>query len=130
MNGWSRKSPRSAGDVPTAVKNLLVATKQLQEVLTLWSVQRATETDVSNNYVTVGTEFNETVNAFAYHKIRLNEIHSVPRDLRIVLEQCLGEDPSPQILDQYMPEVRQILCTLLQGLRSKQEAWRIVGGGA
>jgi len=129
MNGWRRQSPRSAGDVPTAVKNLLVATKRLQEALRLWSIQQATETDVSNIYVTVGTEFNEVVGAFAQHKIDLSEIHSVPRDLRGVLEQCLGEDPSPQALAMYMPQVRQILYTLLQGLRSRQEAWRVVAGG-
>ncbi|KIM88309.1 hypothetical protein PILCRDRAFT_814208 [Piloderma croceum F 1598] len=125
-NGWKRQPPRSAGDVPTTVKNLLVATKQLQEVLGLWSVHQASETEVSNTYVTVGTEFNTAVEAFAHHKINLSEVHSVPKDLRNVLEQCLGEDPSPRTLAIYMPEVRQILRTLLQGLRSKQEAWRAV----
>jgi hypothetical protein len=128
-NGARRQSPRSSDDVPTAVRNLLVATKQLQEALRLWSVQQATEMEVSDTYVTVGTDFNETVSAFAQHKIDLSEIHSVPRDLRGVLEQCLGEDPSPEALAIYMPEVRQILYSLLQGLRSKQEAWRVVGGG-
>jgi len=128
-NGWKRQSPRSTGDVPTAVKNLLVATKQLQEMLSLWSTQRATESDVSDTYVTVGTEFNNAVNAFAQHKIDLSEVHSVPKDLRAVLEQCLGEHPSPQTLAMYMPDIRQILYTLLQGLRSKQEVWRAVAGG-
>jgi len=129
-NGWKRQSPRSAGDVPTTVKNLLVAMKQLQEALRLWSVRQATETEVSNTYVVVGTEFNNTVIAFSQHKIDLSsEVHLVPRDLRSVLEQCLGDDPSPQVLETYMPQVRQILYTLLQGLRSKQEAWRAVAGG-
>jgi len=125
-NGWRRQAPRSAGDVPAAVRNLLVATRQLQEALRLWSIQQANETDVSNTYVTFGTEFNEATNAFAHHKIDLSEVRSVPGDLRGVLEQCLGEEPSPQVLAVYMPEVRQILYTLLQGLRSKQEAWRAV----
>jgi hypothetical protein len=58
-----------------------------------------------------------------------SEVHSVPRDLRTVLEQCLGEDPSPEALSTYMPEVRKILYALLQGLRSKQEAWRVASGG-
>ena len=63
--------------MPTAVKNLLVATKQLQEVLRLWSVRQATETDVSNTYVTVGTEFNCAVEAFAQHKIDLRFVYLV-----------------------------------------------------
>ena len=62
---------RSVGDVPTAVKNLLLATKQLQVALRQWSIQQASETEVSDTYVTVGTEFNETVKAFAQHKIDL-----------------------------------------------------------
>jgi len=115
--------------VPTAVRNLLIATKQLQEALRSWSVQQATETDVSNTYVTVGTSFNEAISAFGLHKIDLSEVLSVPRDLRGVLEQCLGEEASPEALAIYMPKVRQILYTLLQGLRSKQEAWRVIGGG-
>ena len=89
MNGWKRQSPvrfvylyvsidhtdrrlqRSAGDVPTAVKNLLVATKQLQEELKLWSIRKASETEVSDIYVIVGTEFNNVVLAFSHHKIDL-----------------------------------------------------------
>jgi hypothetical protein len=72
--------------VPTAVKNLLVATKQLQEGLRLWSVQQATETDVSNIYVAVGTEFNEVVSAFAQHKIDLRSVRTTPSDQT----QCLN----------------------------------------
>lgn len=57
-----------------------------------------------------------------------SEIHSVPKDLRTVLEQCLAEDPSPEVLAMFMPEVRQVLFKLLKGLQSKQEAWRAKGG--
>lgn len=66
-----QKAQRSPGDVPTAVRNLLVATKRLQESLRLWSLDRATENEVSNVYVTVGTEFNVVINAFAQHRIEL-----------------------------------------------------------
>jgi hypothetical protein len=49
-----------------------------------------------------------------------SEVYAVPKDLRDILENCLGEDPSPQVLNTYMPEVRRVVYTLLQGLQSKQ----------
>lgn len=62
---------RTPGDVPTAVKELLASTKDLQAVLRQWSQRGATETDVSNIFVKVGTEFHTTIDAFAYHGINL-----------------------------------------------------------
>jgi hypothetical protein len=104
-NGWKRQSPvgiihldasishtdrqpqRSAGDVSTTIKNLLVATKQLQEALKLWSTHQATETEVSNTYVTIGTEFNNVVTAFSQHKIDLRSVHNILFDTG----QCLTQ---------------------------------------
>ncbi|KIK55282.1 hypothetical protein GYMLUDRAFT_48006 [Collybiopsis luxurians FD-317 M1] len=129
--GWShlpRVSSRTPGDVPSAVRNLLLSMKQLQDILKHWSVGQASETQVSDVYVQIGTDFNATVHAFAYHKIDLSDIHSIPKDLRNVLEQCLAEDPSPQILAVFMPQVRQVLYRLLRGLQARQDAWRAVGG--
>jgi hypothetical protein len=57
-----------------------------------------------------------------------SDVHSIPSDLRNVLERCLGEDPSREILALYMPEIRQILYNLLEGLRAKQPQWRAAGG--
>jgi len=51
------------------VRSLLLATKQLQEVLHQWSAGQVTETDVSDVYVRIGTDFNHTLHAFAYHNI-------------------------------------------------------------
>jgi len=118
------------GDVPTAVHNLLLSTKQLQKILTQWSLGQVSETQVSDVYVQIGTDFNAAIQAFAYHRIELSEIHSVPQELRTVLEQCLAEDPSPQVLAMFMPEVKQTLFKLLRGLQSKQEAWRTRGAAA
>jgi hypothetical protein len=130
-SGWSnfsRVTSRAPGDVPSAVRNLLLSMKQLQETLKHWSVGQATETQVSDVYVQIGTDFNATVHAFSYHKIDLSDIHSIPKDLRNVLEQCLAEDPSPDILAMFMPQVRQVLYRLLRGLQARQDAWRAVGG--
>lgn len=134
------------GDVPGTVRSLLLSAKQLQELLQLWSVKQATEGQVSDAYVKIGTDFNATVHAFAWHHIDLryvyllhlcqqsgtltvdySDIHSIPKELRAVLENCLGEDPSPETLEQYMPEVRRVLYKLLRGLQARQEEWRAVG---
>lgn len=114
-----------ARDVCSSVKSLLLATKQLQETLRLWSLEKATESDVSDCYVRIGNEFNATVTAFSHHDIELTEIFSIPKDLREVLEVCLGEDPSPQLLQRYMPEIRRILYQLYQGLQNKQDAYTL-----
>lgn len=49
---------------------------------------------------------------------------SVPDDLRSVLETCLSEDATASNLEIYLPTVRQIITSLLQGLRSKQTIYR------
>ncbi|KAF8159902.1 hypothetical protein B0H34DRAFT_705284 [Crassisporium funariophilum] len=112
-------------DVPTAVHNLLSSTKRLQEVLRLWSLDQATEGDVSDLYVQIGNEFNVTISAFAYHQIDLSDIHSIPAELRIVLEHCLSEDPAPEVLDKFIPDLRQVLFKLLKGLQNRQDKWRL-----
>ena len=62
-------------DVPRAVASLLDTTKQLQEMLRLWSMSRATEQHVSDLYVRLGTEFNTTVVAFQQFGIDLRCVH-------------------------------------------------------
>jgi len=119
---------RNQVDVPGAVRNLLLSTKRLQDLLKQWSMGQATEGQVSDAYVQIGTDFNTTIRAFAYHQIDLSDIHSIPGELRVPLEQCLGEDPSPEILENYMPQVKQVLYKLLKGLQARQEAWRAAGG--
>ncbi|KAJ6578762.1 hypothetical protein DFH09DRAFT_913745 [Mycena vulgaris] len=119
---------RNPGDVPAAVRSLLLSTKQLQKSLSQWSVGQVSETEVSDVYVQIGTDFNNTIQAFAYHRIDLSDIHSVPNELRTVLEQCLAEDPSREVLAMFMPDVKQVLVKLLRGLQSRQEAWRTRGG--
>jgi hypothetical protein len=59
------------GDVSTAVRNLLLSTKELQKILTEWSVGRVSETQVSDVYVQIGTDFNTAIQAFAYHRIEM-----------------------------------------------------------
>ncbi|KAF9244214.1 hypothetical protein BU15DRAFT_42269, partial [Melanogaster broomeanus] len=115
-------------DVSTAVHNLIRAMKGIQDSLRLWSSQQATPEQVSDCYMQFGVEFNIIVRAFEGYDIPTSDLHAIPARLRTMLEDCLGEDPSPNALKQYMPEVRQIFYELLQGLRSKQYAWRNAPG--
>ena len=48
----------------------------------------------------------------------------VPADLRTVLEQRLSEEASTDNLEVYLPTVRQIITSLLQGLHGKQSIYR------
>ncbi|KAH0582504.1 hypothetical protein H2248_010447 [Termitomyces sp. 'cryptogamus'] len=115
------------GDVPNSVRSLLLSMKHLQALLKKWSFGHATDNQVSDAYVQIGHDFNTTVRAFAYHSIDLSDIHSIPGELRVPLEQCLGEDPSPETLELYMPEVRRVLYKLLKGLQARRDQWKTAG---
>lgn len=54
---------------------------------------------------------------------------NVPEDLRGVLEDCLSEDANSKNLDKYLPKVRAIITSLLQGLRGKQSVFRQIVSG-
>ena len=49
---------------------------------------------------------------------------SITGDLRTVLERCLSEEPSSEVLDTFMPEVRHVLFKLLRGLKTQHESWQ------
>lgn len=56
-----------------------------------------------------------------------SDLLSIPNDLRLVLEECLGLQPSPAVFNHYIPQVRTVLFRLLQGLQKKQGPyWRAV----
>jgi len=65
---------KKADEVPSTVQNLLLSTKRLQDVLRLWSVEQATEGDVSDLYVQIGNQLNQTINAFAQHQIDMRYV--------------------------------------------------------
>ncbi|KIL69454.1 hypothetical protein M378DRAFT_786433 [Amanita muscaria Koide BX008] len=122
----SDRSTRQNGHpaVESAVTRLLVSIKQLLESLTQWSQLKVDEMAVSDVYVRLGNDFNAAVTAFAAYNIEMSELITVPDDLRNVLEQCLAEEANAEILDIYLPSVRQIITNLLQGLRGKQSIYR------
>ncbi|KAF9812975.1 hypothetical protein IEO21_05860 [Rhodonia placenta] len=122
----SERSTRSGANpaVESAVTRLLVSIKQLLESLTKWSRQEVTENDISDVYVRLGNDFNAAVAAFAQFNIQMTELMGVPEELRGILETCLSEDATSENLELYLPEVRKIITSLLQGLRTKQSEYR------
>jgi len=117
-------SPPSHIDVPTIVHNLIRDMQALEAALYRWGSTQATPDDVSNCYVQFGVEFNAVVQAFKGYDIPTSDLHAIPAQLRLALEECLGEEPSPVALDRYLPDIRKLLSELLLGLRAKHPAWR------
>ncbi|KAF8968668.1 Bud site selection protein 6 [Entomortierella lignicola] len=110
--------------IETTVTKLLVATKQLLEGLTLWSTRKMTEEQVSDIFVQLATQFNLASQAFHEVNIDTTELSHIPDDLRNCLEIALGEEPSPESIEQYLPRIKEIIINLLQGLRLKQNLYR------
>jgi len=112
-------------NVQETVAALLETTKQLQSCLRRWSIGKASDEQVSDVYVDFGTKFNATVTAFMSLGIDLSDLYSIPIDLRTHLEECLGEEASPTVLEQHMPRIKQDIYKLLIGLKGKQEPYRL-----
>ncbi|KAG5520025.1 hypothetical protein PMAC_001101 [Pneumocystis sp. 'macacae'] len=113
--------------VESSITKLLLATKQLLEVLNAWSHGTAEEHDVSDVYVRLGNEFNHASAAFLGERIDISDLASIPEDLRLILENTLAEEASPEALERYLPKIRAIIINLLQGLKRKQAEYRSRG---
>ncbi|GAA5991329.1 hypothetical protein JCM10908_003261 [Rhodotorula pacifica] len=116
--------PPSTSHLESTITRLLVATKQLLEGLARWSRREVDENAISEIYVKLGNDFNVACAAFAREGITMNELLSVPADLRVCLETCLSDQPSQATLERHLPQVRQIIIGLLHGLREKQRLYR------
>ena len=103
---------------------MLIATKQLLETLTQWSRHNATEGEVSDVYVRLGYEFNIACRAFNGIGVDTSDLGPVPELLRAILEETLSQEASPASLDKFLPRIRDIIITLLHGLKRKQQRLR------
>ncbi|TRM58125.1 hypothetical protein BD626DRAFT_190067 [Schizophyllum amplum] len=66
---------------------------------------------------------------FAHTNARHSDMHSIPAELRVVLERCLAQEPSSEALARHMPGIRTVIYRLLQGLqRSRARGRRSAGG--
>ncbi|KAL8910754.1 MAG: hypothetical protein Q9171_004000 [Xanthocarpia ochracea] len=110
--------------IEKSVTHLLVATKQLLETLTQWSRHTATEGEVSDVYVRLGYEFNIACRAFNSIGVETSDLGPVPELLRSILEETLSQEASPASLDRFLPRIRDIIISLLHGLKRKQSRLR------
>lgn len=110
--------------IEKSVTHLLVATKQLLETLTQWSRHTATEGEVSDVYVRLGYEFNIACRAFNSIGVETTDLGPVPELLRAILEETLSQEASPTSLDNFLPRIRDIIISLLHGLKRKQSRLR------
>ena len=110
--------------IEKSVTHLLVATKQLLETLTQWSRHTATEGEVSDVYVRLGYEFNIACRAFNFIGVETTDLGPVPELLRAILEETLSQEASPASLDRFLPRIRDIIISLLHGLKRKQSKLR------
>ncbi|KAL8694727.1 MAG: hypothetical protein Q9218_000653 [Villophora microphyllina] len=110
--------------IEKSVTHLLVATKQLLETLTQWSRHTATEGEVSDVYVRLGYEFNIACRAFNSIGVDTTDLGPVPELLRNILEETLSQEASPASLDRFLPRIRDIIISLLHGLKRKQSRLR------
>ena len=102
----------------------MIATKQLLETLTQWSRHTATEGEVSDVYVRLGYEFNIACRAFNGIGVDTSDLGPVPELLRSILEETLSQEASSASLDRFLPRIRDIIITLLHGLKRKQQRLR------
>lgn len=110
--------------IEKSVTHLLIATKQLLETLTQWSRHTATEGEVSDVYVRLGYEFNIACRAFTSIGVDTSDLGPVPELLRAILEETLSQEASSASLDRFLPKIRDIIITLLHGLKRKQQKLR------
>lgn len=79
---------------------------------------------MSDVYVRLGYEFNLACRAFNSIGVDTSDLGNVPDLLRHILEDTLSQPASPQALDNYLPRIRDIIITLLHGLKRKQSKLR------
>lgn len=123
-NTVSCKPTQQLSQIEKSVTHLLIATKQLLETLTQWSRHTATEGEVSDVYVRLGYEFNIACRAFTSIGVDTSDLGPVPELLRAILEETLSQEASSASLDKFLPRIRDIIISLLHGLKRKQQKLR------
>ncbi|KAI5960215.1 BUD6 [Candida pseudojiufengensis] len=119
-NNTNAQRKKPSNSVESCVTRLLVSTKHLLESLTLWARQEADDKFVSDAYVKLGNDFRAATRAFNNDGMDVSDLGDVPQALRAILETALSEAPSQENLDRFLPNIRNIIVTLLQTLKAKQ----------
>ena len=58
------------------------------------------------------------------HGVFISDLQWIPRQLRESVSVAMLENPSPAVLDQYLPRIREVIVHLLHGLKGKQALLR------
>lgn len=117
---------QSLNTIESSVTRLLVSTKHLLESLTQWARREVDDKYVSDAYVKLGNDFRASVRAFTHVGVDISDLGDVPQALRVILEAALSEPPSQESLDRFLPNIRNIIVTLLQNLKLKQNKAKLL----
>lgn len=90
----------------------------------MWSRGTSSESEVSDVYVRLGYEFNIACRAFNAIGVETTDLGPVPDLLRHILEDTLSQEASQASLDKFLPRIRDIIISLLHGLKKKQQRLR------
>ncbi|KAH8833790.1 hypothetical protein DL96DRAFT_464186 [Flagelloscypha sp. PMI_526] len=120
------KASGTPGDVPTAVRDLLLTVKDLQSSIEQWARGCTSSREVNELYIQLGMDLNTTISAFQHHQLDISEVRTVPRDLRSVLEPWMTSPEPLATLPFRMPQIRQVLSRLLKTLNAQQTRWNAI----
>ncbi|EGV64558.1 Bud site selection protein 6 [Yamadazyma tenuis] len=116
----------STNSIESSVTRLLVSTKHLLESLTQWAKKEVDDKFVSDAYVKLGNDFRAASRAFNHAGVDISDIGDVPQALRVILESALSEAPSQENLNRFLPNIKNIIVSLLQNLKSKQNKAKLI----
>ncbi|KAI9361787.1 actin interacting protein 3-domain-containing protein [Pilaira anomala] len=114
----------ASGEIEQVVTKLLRTTKALLEALTQWSHSRASNADIFEIHDTLEKQFFLVSQTFEESNVFMNDLQWIPRQLRDSVSVAMLEPPSPTVLDQYLPRIREVIVHLLHGLKGKQAMLR------
>ena len=125
MRQPSEKTKKALSQVEKSVTHQLVAIKHLLEGLTEWAKGTVEDGEISDRFVRLGYEFHLSCRHFNELGIDTADLGNVPELLRPLLEDTLSQDASQESLDRYLPRIRDIIISLLHGLKGKQRKLRL-----
>ncbi|KAK9459427.1 actin interacting protein 3-domain-containing protein [Lipomyces oligophaga] len=115
-----KPGPIDSESIDVAVTRLLQSAQKMLESLPRWASNSWSDNDVSDIYVSLGTEFNTVCRAFQHAGISNSGFDDVPVVLRVVLEDALAKPKSQQTVAEYSPKIKNIIVRMLETLKQKQ----------
>ncbi|KAJ8514244.1 hypothetical protein ONZ45_g8200 [Pleurotus djamor] len=122
LKDWSPLSKVGSGhEKPGGGRMIGYESSRLLRELAEWTEMR---TRISETYVRLGSYCNDAVAVFGCSESDTSEFHTAPKELRVILENCLAADALPEDAAPHLPTVNKIRQNLLDSLqqRLKDEA--------